>query len=284
MPDGLTLNTTTGAITGTPTTVETQSVTFKATNSEGDSTPQAISIVINAAPVPPTITYGASLPNGTVDNVYSNVTLTATGDATITWSIDSGSLPAGLDLSTAGVISGTPTAAVTSASITFKATNSGGSDTKAITITIEDNVFTAVATFSTWLTAQTANAVGTAYNVKFNDATGIAALATALKGAGGTGKYVNLDLSGNALTSLGNNALQGCTTITSVIFPTGLTAIGEEAFAGCTNLKSVEFKGGSVSIEADSFLGDLKDKYEAPGAAGGVGTYTTSDTTTWTKS
>jgi hypothetical protein len=107
------------------------------------------------------------------------------------------------------------------------------------------------------------------------------ALKTALTGA--AGKYVNLDLSGNVLISLGNNALQGCTTITSVIFPTGLTTIGEQAFAGCTNLKSVEFKGGSVAIEDDSFPGgtSLKTAY----TTGSTGTYTTSDGgTTWTKS
>jgi prepilin-type N-terminal cleavage/methylation domain-containing protein len=53
-----------------------------------------------------------SLPIATVGNAYLNTTLGATdGTAPLTWSIASGSLPNGLSLSGAGVISGTPTAA-----------------------------------------------------------------------------------------------------------------------------------------------------------------------------
>jgi len=82
---------------------------------------------------PPTITT-TSLPGGTMGTAY-NQKLTATGDATITWSIDSGSLPGGLSLSNAGVISGTPTATGTF-NFTVKAANFKGSITKSLTITI----------------------------------------------------------------------------------------------------------------------------------------------------
>ena len=55
-----------------------------------------------------------SLPGGNVGTAYSQ-TLTASGGTTpYTWSIASGSLPAGLSLSTAGVITGTPTTTGTS--------------------------------------------------------------------------------------------------------------------------------------------------------------------------
>ncbi len=46
LPAGLTLNTTTGAITGTPTAVSTASVTVKATNTVGDSDPATINFNI----------------------------------------------------------------------------------------------------------------------------------------------------------------------------------------------------------------------------------------------
>lgn len=46
LPAGLSLNTTTGAITGTPTAAGTASVTVKATNGAGDSTPAAIDFTI----------------------------------------------------------------------------------------------------------------------------------------------------------------------------------------------------------------------------------------------
>ena len=75
-----------------------------------------------------------TLPNGKVGEAYSH-TLTATGTAPITWSIDGG-LPAGLSLNAdTGEISGTPTADGT-AKFTVKATNSAGSNTKELSITI----------------------------------------------------------------------------------------------------------------------------------------------------
>jgi len=80
----------------------------------------------------PTITTG-SLPNGTVGTAYT-ATLAATGTTPITWSRDSGTLPAGLTLS-GNTIAGTPTAAGTS-SFTVKATNSVGSATKPLSIVI----------------------------------------------------------------------------------------------------------------------------------------------------
>jgi hypothetical protein len=86
--------------------------------------------------VAPVITT-TSLPAGTVGTAYSE-TLTATGDEPIVWTKYAGNLPAGLSLSAAGIISGTPTAAVAIANFTVEATNSAGSDTKLLSITIND--------------------------------------------------------------------------------------------------------------------------------------------------
>lgn len=75
-----------------------------------------------------------TLPGGKEGDAYSQ-TLAATGTAPITWSIESGSLPAGLTLS-GDTISGTPTAAGTF-TFTVKAANGAGSDTKELSIVIQ---------------------------------------------------------------------------------------------------------------------------------------------------
>ena len=90
-------------------------------------------VTVNAPDAAPSITTD-TLPDGKVGEAYSQ-TLTATGTAPITWSIDGG-LPAGLSLNAdTGEISGTPTAEGT-ATFTVKATNSAGSNTKELSITI----------------------------------------------------------------------------------------------------------------------------------------------------
>lgn len=94
-------------------------------NSLGDSVKYAPSITTT------------NLPNGTVGTSYGQ-TLAATGSDTITWSIESGSLPAGLSLDgSTGEIIGTPTAEGSS-TFTVKAENSYGSDSKELNITINE--------------------------------------------------------------------------------------------------------------------------------------------------
>ena len=76
-----------------------------------------------------------TLPDGKVGEAYSQ-TLSADGTTPITWSVENGDWPTGLSLNKdTGEISGTPTAAGTS-TFTVKATNSAGSDTKELSITI----------------------------------------------------------------------------------------------------------------------------------------------------
>lgn len=75
-----------------------------------------------------------ALPGGKVGEAYSR-TLAARGSVPITWSLESGSLPAGLTLS-GNTISGTPTAAGTF-TFTVKASNAAGSDTKELSIVIQ---------------------------------------------------------------------------------------------------------------------------------------------------
>jgi len=86
-------------------------------------------------PLAPTITT-IILPSGTVGTAY-NQTLTANGDAPITWDIANGNLPNGLSLSSSGEISGIPTTAET-ANFSIKASNNTGSNTKELSIFIDE--------------------------------------------------------------------------------------------------------------------------------------------------
>ena len=90
LPAGLTLNASTGAITGTPTTTGTFPLTVQVAAGAQSAT-KAFTITI-AAPAPPTITT-TSLPNGTVGSAYSATLAASGGTPPYTWSLASGSLP-----------------------------------------------------------------------------------------------------------------------------------------------------------------------------------------------
>ncbi|MBM4516576.1 hypothetical protein GS432_09765 [Rhodococcus hoagii] len=82
-----------------------------------------------------TVTTG-NLPAATVGTAYSQTLAVAGGTGTKTWSVATGTLPAGLTLSSAGVITGTPTAAGTS-NFTVKVDDSvSGSALKPLSIVV----------------------------------------------------------------------------------------------------------------------------------------------------
>ncbi len=84
-----------------------------ATNSAGSATTTAATLTVTAASTP-SITTGATLPGGVIGVAYSQ-TLGASGGTTpYAWTLAAGTLPAGLQLSSAGVLAGTPTTAATS--------------------------------------------------------------------------------------------------------------------------------------------------------------------------
>ena len=78
------------------------------------------------------------LPGGQVGQSYSQTLAATGGSGAKTWSVTSGSLPAGLSLSSAGVISGTPTTAQTSG-FTVQVASGGQTDTQALSITISSS-------------------------------------------------------------------------------------------------------------------------------------------------
>lgn len=107
LPAGLTIHSTTGVISGTPTASGTYSFTIIAANAQGDAT-QAFSGTVSATAVAPAIV--TTTLNTMTQGTAFTQTLTATGTSPLSWSASGGLLPAGLTLNSSnGTISGTPT-------------------------------------------------------------------------------------------------------------------------------------------------------------------------------
>ena len=137
LPAGLTLNSSTGMISGTPTTPGTYTFTSKAVDSNGNSDTDICTIVVQGTPV--SLDCGScGAGNAYQGQGYSSKEHVTGGTGSYTYSIVSGSLPQGLSLnSSTGVISGTPT---TTGNYTFtsKAVDSKGSfDTTTCTINVQ---------------------------------------------------------------------------------------------------------------------------------------------------
>ena len=160
LPAGLSVNTSTGVISGTPTTAGTYSVTISATNSSGTG---SATLTLTIKPPPPVITSA----------------LTATGQAGVAFSYQiqatnsptsfnvTGLLPAGLSVNTStGLISGTPTTAGTY-SVTISATNAGGTGSATLTLTINNPVPTITSISPTSTTAGSAQFTLTVNGTKF---------------------------------------------------------------------------------------------------------------------
>jgi hypothetical protein len=197
LPAGLSLSASTGAITGTPTgPAGNSSVTFKVTDSSSAgkmSASQAVAVTVNAPP-PLTITT-ASLPTGTLGTGY-NQTLQATGGVpTYTWAVSAGSLPAGLSLSSAGVISGTPGGTFTGAT-NFTVTATDSQTPTHATTTANLSITVSAPKLNLTTTSLPGGSIGTAYS-------------QTLQASGGAGAYTWAVTSGSLPLGLTLNATTG---------------------------------------------------------------------------
>ena len=131
LPAGLSWNSATHTITGTPTTAGTYNVDMTATNFMGFDT-KTLVIEITQPTSPPVIT--SILTDNTTVNLTYNYTLTATGTGPITYSASN--LPDGLTFSaTTHKITGAPTSAGTY-NISLSASNAGGTTNETLVLTV----------------------------------------------------------------------------------------------------------------------------------------------------
>jgi hypothetical protein len=96
-----------GVLSGTPTVTGTFTFSITVTDSSTPVQTLTASYTLTVA-APPTVITAPSLPAGMVNVAYSQTLVATGGTAPYTWTLASGTLPTGITLSTAGVLSGTP--------------------------------------------------------------------------------------------------------------------------------------------------------------------------------
>ncbi len=183
LPAGLSLNASTGALTGTPTAGGAFSFTITATDTASATGNKAYSVTVAA----PTISFSpTTLTAGTVGSAYSQSISGSGGTAPYgSYIVKTGALPAGLSLSSGGVVSGTPTAGGTF-TFTVQGTDSstGSGPYSATSSTISLTIGAPTLSFTP--TTLTGGTVGVAYS-------------QSISGSGGTAPYGSFTLASGSL-------------------------------------------------------------------------------------
>lgn len=173
LPAGLTL-TAAGLLSGTPTVAGTFSFSLSATDSTvgvAGTVSQNYTLVLAT---PNIVISPATVPNGVRGVAYSQALAASGGTAGYTFAMTAGTLPAGLTLSAAGVLSGTPTVA-TDNTFTVTATDAlGFSASQAYTQTIAETAPVAHADAATTLGAAATTVAVTANDTGLIDSIAIA--------------------------------------------------------------------------------------------------------------
>lgn len=141
LPAGLTLNTSTGVVSGSPTTSGVSTVTLGATNSGNVTGSQAVTFTItpNAAPIISSPTNGTTTALA-LGVAMTPIGITASNPPLIAFTLASGTLPTGVSLNTtSGVISGTPTVPAGGSTVTLTARNAAGTSA-AVSVTFSVGV------------------------------------------------------------------------------------------------------------------------------------------------
>ena len=136
LPLGLSLGSSTGAITGTVDPSATnETFTVEATDSLGLFSTESLMITVNPTPSITTSSLAAAYQ---METGYSQTLTSSGGTGAITWSIVSGTLPSGLNLdSSTGIIAGTVAAGDTTETFTVGATDANGIEgTESLTLTV----------------------------------------------------------------------------------------------------------------------------------------------------
>ena len=265
LPAGLAFDPKTGEVTGTPTAAGTFNVVLQAMDtSDVPDTVTATEVFVINAPKVPFLVAGGALPGGVVGTPYS-IALQATGGTMPeTWSLLSGTLPAGLSLSSAGVISGTPTVAGTASFSAQVQDSTGAIASAAFTLPVTT---TGPATGNVKVQTDTLpdGTVGMPYSATISVSGGSAPYNCALNG---TALPAGLTLGANCLVS-GTPAVAGTTNLNVTA-----TDSASPAAQGSGNVVLVINPAANLSLTSPP-SGTVGQSYTGiVGVSGGKGPYT----------
>ena len=178
LPDNLSLDTATGAITGTPTTATSTIHTFTLHDSSAPS--QMADQPLNLTIEPPLAITSTSLPDASISSSYNEPIQTVGGIDPLTFSIvlpGTGTLPSTLSLDPAtGVVSGTPVAPAGTFPFTVKVVDTiGQEDTKALSVRVTPTTPPQITT-----TSLPSGTAGQRYNQRVQATGGIGSLTWAI--------------------------------------------------------------------------------------------------------
>lgn len=241
LPTGLSLNSSTGLISGTASTSLTTTFTVRATDDAGNFTDRTFTLP-NAAPVWVT----TSLPSARNTGDAYSYTLNVTDDGTLSSVIlNSGTLPSGFSYnSSTRVISGS-SVTVSSTSLTFRATDdNGGISDQTMTFAVAAATTTTLTTSQSWtapagVTSVDLFMVGGGGAGGITAANGYAGGGTGGGGGGGTvyqtnvsvtpGQSYNIVVGSGGARTISNNPSDGPSTANN---GSSSTAFGYTAFGG----------------------------------------------------
>src|SRR6185437_2586506 len=147
LPPGLTLNTSTGALTGTPTTVGIYNFTIQVADSTAAAGSTTGTVQLNCSitiqPSTPTLTLKCPLGTATVGTSYSSAAVASGGSGSYTYALYNSILPPGLTLNaTTGAITGKPTTSGTYSFLIYASDSKGAYGYSTCTIVVTGAIAT----------------------------------------------------------------------------------------------------------------------------------------------
>ncbi len=257
LPPGLNLNFN-GVISGTPTLGGNYSFSVRALDSASQSAEANYTLSVNSSGIGLS---NASLPPGQLNQIYSTALVATGGTAPYTFTSVSGGLPAGMNLSQSGLLSGTPSVSGTFNFAIQVRDNANAISIFNLSLTVSAS---AIAITTTTLPAAT---VGALYSTTLSAANGVAPYAYSLNG--GT-LPSGLTLSSSGIIS-GTPNVNGNFSFT--------VRVTDSLSSTATSTLSIQVSGtGTLTITTDSLPGaQINQIYTAAiNVSGGVLPYTLS--------